>query len=57
MGIKYKNTSNEWVEIVGIPGEDGKTPVKGTDYYTEADKQEMVELVIAALPTVEGAEF
>lgn len=29
-------------------GEDGYTPVKGTDYYTEADKQEMVNEVLAA---------
>ena len=29
---------------------DGKTPVKGTDYWTAADKQEIVNSVIAALP-------
>lgn len=34
----------------GPKGNDGKTPVKGTDYYTEADKTEMVNLVLAALP-------
>lgn len=28
----------------------GHTPVKGTDYYTEEDKAEMVDLVLAALP-------
>lgn len=26
------------------------TPIKGTDYYTEADKAEMVDRVLAALP-------
>ena len=31
-------------------GTDGHTPVKGTDYWTEADKQEMVSAVLAALP-------
>lgn len=41
----------------GIQGADGKTPVKGTDYYTEADKQEMVNLVLNALPSAEGIEF
>ena len=35
----------------------GKTPVKGTDYYTDADKTEMVNAVIAALPTTEGVGF
>ena len=32
----------------GEDGEDGKTPVKGEDYFTEEDKAEIVEAVIAA---------
>ena len=34
----------------GVPGKDGKTPVRDTDYWTAADKQEIVNSVIAALP-------
>lgn len=34
----------------GSKGDKGDTPVKGTDYFTEADKEEIVNLVIAALP-------
>lgn len=34
----------------GDPGTPGKTPIRGTDYWTEADKQEIVNSVIAALP-------
>ncbi len=34
----------------GVPGKDGKTPVKGTDYWTAADKQEIINSVIDALP-------
>ena len=34
----------------GAPGADGHTPVKGTDYWTAADKAEIVADVIAALP-------
>lgn len=34
----------------GTTGTDGKTPVKGTDYWTAADKQEIVNDVLAALP-------
>lgn len=34
----------------GAPGKDGHTPVKGADYWTAADKQEIVRSVIAALP-------
>ena len=38
-------------------GEPGKTPVRGTDYYTEADKTEMVNAVLAALPTWTGGSY
>lgn len=38
----------------GAQGPAGKTPEKGVDYYTEADKQEMVQAVIAALPVYNG---
>ena len=41
----------------GEPGEDGVTPVRGTDYWTEADKQEIVDDVLAALPVAEEASF
>lgn len=34
----------------GPNGDPGHTPVKGTDYWTEADKQDIVNNVIAALP-------
>ena len=38
----------------GKDGTDGKTPVKGTDYFTEADKAEMVAAVVNALPVYDG---
>ena len=41
----------------GKDGADGKTPVKGTDYWTEEDKTEMVNAVLAALPAAEEAKF
>ena len=34
----------------GDTGTPGKTPVRGMDYWTAADKQEIVNSVIAALP-------
>lgn len=34
----------------GKDGVDGYTPVKGVDYYTEADKAEIVEAVILQIP-------
>lgn len=36
-------------KIGRVAGADGKTPVKGTDYFTEADKTEMVNKVKSAL--------
>jgi hypothetical protein len=41
----------------GAPGEPGKTPVKGEDYYTEADKAEMVAAVLAALPNGDEVSY
>jgi hypothetical protein len=49
----WKNVGN----IKGQPGEPGKTPVKGVDYYTSADKNEMVDLVLAALPVWNGGTY
>ncbi len=43
--------------IKGDTGANGKTPVKGTDYFTEADKQELVNAVIAALPNGNGVAY
>lgn len=37
--------------------QEGKTPEKGVDYWTEADKTEMVDAVIAALPTWTGGSY
>ena len=38
-------------------GEKGKTPVKGTDYWTEADKAEIVNDTLAALPKWTGGSY
>ena len=46
----------EYVDVMnGKDGEDGYTPVKGKDYFTAADKAEMVSSVIAALPVYDGS--
>ncbi len=41
----------------GEPGTDGYTPVKGADYWTEADKGEVVNDVLEALPTWTGGSY
>lgn len=39
--------------VNGTNGSDGYTPVKGTDYWTETDKQEIIDEVLTALPAAE----
>lgn len=43
----------------GIPatGPAGFSPARGTDYWTNADKEEMVNSVLAALPTWTGGSY
>lgn len=41
--VNIKNGTN------GAKGADGKTPVRGTDYWTEADKAEIVRQVLASM--------
>ena len=41
---------SKYVGIPAIKGTDGRTPVKGTDYWTATDKAEIVNDVLAALP-------
>lgn len=43
--IKDKNTG-QWVNIPTLKGQDGYTPVKGVDYFTESDKTEIINAVI-----------
>lgn len=45
------------VDPVNIKPADGNTPVKGVDYFTDADKTEFVELVLAALPDGDGVSY
>lgn len=49
-GAPGKDGANGKDGAQGEKGADGKTPVKGADYWTAADKQEIVNDVIAALP-------
>jgi hypothetical protein len=42
---------------VGLKGDKGDTPVKGIDYWTAADKAEIVNDTLAALPTWTGGNY
>ncbi|MBO7251349.1 MAG: hypothetical protein J6V25_01860 [Oscillospiraceae bacterium] len=47
----YNGSSSKTVTLPATAGEQGKTPVKGVDYWTDADQESMVQQVIAALGT------
>ena len=44
----------EWQDVVALKGD---KPVKGVDYFTEADKSALVQEVIENLPRAEEAEY
>lgn len=46
------------VDLINIyDGENGKTPEKGVDYYTLAEKEDLISEIIDRLPTTEGVEY
>lgn len=59
----YADGAWEFVETLTVTfdeaedGAPGYTPVKGVDYYTDADKAELVQSVLAALPTWTGGAY
>ena len=56
--IKDGNTWHGIQSIKGDKGDKGDPPVKGTDYWTSADKADIVnEVLLTALPTAEGVSF
>lgn len=56
-GTTLTVTSASGTSSANLRGDDGYTPVKGTDYWTDADKAEMVEDVIAALPDASEVSY
>lgn len=47
----FEGTEEEWLE--SLQGEEGYTPQKGVDYFTESDKEEFVTRVLQSLPRAE----
>lgn len=47
--FRYEDFTPEQLEA--LKGQDGRTPIKGEDYYTPADKTEMVQDVLNAMPS------
>ena len=55
--VSYDDGFNYVSLGVKATGEDGKTPQKGVDYFTTADKAEIVSLVIAEFTNANGEVF
>lgn len=51
----YEDFTEEQLE--SLKGAKGDKPVKGTDYFTEVDKAELVTEVLNALPTWQGGAY
>lgn len=48
----FEGTEEEWLESLK-----GDKPTKGTDYFTEADKAEMVNAVLTVLPNGDEVSY
>lgn len=55
--LNEAKASGEFKGEKGDKGDKGDTPQKGIDYYTASDKTEMVNMVLAALPTWTGGTY
>lgn len=44
----FEGTEEEWIE--SLHGDDGYTPLRGTDYWTESDKQEIIDETKISIP-------
>lgn len=44
-------------QLAALKGEKGDKPIKGTDYFTNTDKTEIVDAVLAAMPNAEGVSY
>lgn len=53
----FEGSESEWLESLhGKDGEDGYTPVRGIDYWTELDKDEIVDDVLERIAEVGGGD-
>ncbi len=54
----YTGTVQEWLEsLKGEDGESGHTPVKGVDYWTTNDKEEIISAVLGSLPNGDEVSY
>ena len=55
----YSNLQ-QWLDglnLIGTPGKDGYTPIKGVDYFTQVEKYEMMQGVLAMMPNGDEVSY
>lgn len=55
--LELGNEGTEQEFLASLKGQDGYTPIRGTDYWTEADQTAIVADVLAALPNGDGVSY
>lgn len=55
--LRFKDKDGNISSVPAIKGDKGYTPVKGIDYFTDADKQEIINAVLAALPNGDEVSY
>ena len=55
--VRVKGSNGEWQYATTASGEKGDTPIRGVDYWTASDKQEIVNSVLQSLPKWTGGNF
>ena len=55
--LQIKDENGVWHEIPAMIGPKGDSPIRGVDYWTDTDKQYIINEVLAALPIAEEAKF
>ena len=48
--MKIRGEDGKFHEVPSMQGTPGTTPVKGQDYFTDADKQEIIDAVVKSVP-------
>lgn len=51
--LRVRDDKGNIFDIPAIRGKDGFSPVKGVDYYTEEEKNELVDELFDRLPALE----
>lgn len=47
--LKIRDDNGNWIDVSALIGAKGDKPVKGVDYWTEADKEELVQETLSLI--------